>query len=174
MWLGFGLGKYWPCDLEHKQVIFIMFILWIFPISNPCSPNWVSFSNCKVCSAWLWRLYLWLKSDLGVHLLSQTQDTEGTQSSSTHALRQCSIAVLKVFGHNSLSQVICPVNIHKEPESTRQMHNAPQQPGHSPGSQGKRSVFAEPLNQTLGSRGYISLSWSRPISSLSLLSLPSH
>lgn len=30
--------------------------------------------------------------------------------------RPCSVSLLKVFGHNSLSQAICPVNILEEPE----------------------------------------------------------
>lgn len=54
MHVGLSLWKYWPPDLEQKQVIFIMFILWIFPIPNPGLPNCVFCFDYNLCSAWLW------------------------------------------------------------------------------------------------------------------------
>lgn len=47
---------------------------------------------------------------------------QGLRNQKVHSLqkeipwRPCSVSLLKVFGHNSLSQAICPVNILEEPE----------------------------------------------------------
>lgn len=54
MHVGWSLWKYWPPDLEQKQVIFIMSIPWILSIPNPELPNGVFRSDYNLHCAWLW------------------------------------------------------------------------------------------------------------------------
>lgn len=138
MHVGLSLWKYWPPDLEQKQVIFIMFILWIFPIPNPggCqivySASIITYvlpdcgSSYKICNCgsdqetmtWQWISFHRRRNETAHVLKTQMP------------LSQWSISLLKVFGPNSFRQVICPVNILQKPESTRQMQNEPCQPVH--------------------------------------------
>lgn len=141
MRVGLSLWKYWPSDLEQKQVIFIMFILWIFPISSPGLPNWVFHPDYNLHSVGLWFI---LKAITVGQIRKLWPDNEfhftDPETNGYAVLKkqmpwsQWSISLLKVFGHNSLSQVICPVNILKKPESTRQMQNEPGQLVHTAAS----------------------------------------
>lgn len=132
MHVGLSFWKCWSPDLKQKQAIFMTFTLWILPIPN---------SVCQIeysALIWLLPMLLCLTVDHLTEAVTKGQISKLRPGSEFHFTDsgttgyRCLKPVVNFSfkGLNSPSQVTCPVNILRKPQSVRHMQKEASQPVH--------------------------------------------